>query len=1423
MGPTFYRRLSVVALAAALAASSSAQPGPPRGLDRSVPTAATLPESNEATLLTSRIEEAISHGDYRLGIELVEQMLRLPGELVAAPGSRTYYPVWRHALRLLAQLPDAGVQTFRQLRDAEIASRLTEAARSGDDTTLSDLFRTSRLSTSWEDAGRTLASLQLERGAYGAAVETLRELTASTPPSFDRSAQLVVAMAGLDAWRSAEDLLARLASDVANAPDPRLRARVESLSAWLRAERESRRVAAAELDPILAPPSWTLQLTLREFDSSAATSEIDLAVNALRRLPLHRPVVAEGALVVRLGGNVMAFDALALIPRWQVREIDASGETRDLEMAAKIAWMQAEQPATREFSQPTRTLLTHALRHAVSVGGGLVFSVEGLTLPDQDPGDALPPALRGAERVYSNELVARDLRTGQLRWRTGEDVGGKLFGVAFQDAPLTIGSRLLAAYQRRDELWLGEIDPRSGALLREVSIVGAPTHFTPQGGRCQLACDETSVFVATGNGVIAAVARDDLRWKWATVYPSTLAEHIGRLWWQPDIPPLESGVDGLVICDDLLIAAPMDTQDVIALDRFSGRERWRRPRGVNYYMVGAVGRGLIVGGETLVCVNLSDGETVLWRSVPLDVIGGPVLRDQTIYVPTGVGIVALDAVTGKVTRDAAIAEPAPGDSPLSNSASEAESLVVTGDAIFGVTPRRVTKYPDVSATRAQCSTILSGTGGDFAGAQIALAWLDVLSGKDQDAFHRLERLADADPAHAAARDRLLATVFVSLARSGGDVDEKLRWLREAAKLTNAPEAAMRVGLMVAAALQEAGRSGEALTQYLKLVADRRGAALVDRATGSRQAAWLAALRPARALLIRLSPDEVSVALDSALATLRGAAADETAAALQRLRLLCGEAPGTQTLLTALATQTRLAPELLVHYLPSRNDPTKHDANLALRIWDTHVALGLLDQARLDAEVWRAAAGTALDADTRERVEQIELAMRKLEQHSGPPLARSITRQWRTADAEMLVDRRAISAGVETALLRRLEDRQISLTNVLTGGALRDTPDTLSLGAAGEAAVRDAAAAAVGLRRENAAAERDVWPMVRHESLAAVPVRGGLVCVGLGPERGGGQRLWETPLPEWQTIPGLAAQRLAAGAYGAYVSTRETRIDCYGWIDGKPLWQFDSPGTSIGQIVVAGEDLVVVTADHEVLVLDAFTGEHARRIPPELGTPRRVEVVSDTLIICGADFVCGLDPHDFSRRWSRPSSGVTEAYASTLNGLFSYSELSGVGWTVVDARSGATVGPNITQGDLLEAIGRNGDQIVLAFRARSEQRNAASAELVAFGSSASDVSWTRDVPNAGPINDEQLSVNPEFLPILLVAGPDISPESEHSALAIGFVERRDGAMDDPTPIGRHFRKHAAFCGPYLHVTPTRLVVQAVGNVIAFGAVTAETQP
>src|SRR5207249_4494760 len=108
-----------------------------------------------------------------------------------------------------------------------------------------------------------------------------------------------------------------------------------------------------------------------------------------------------------------------------------------------------------------------------------------------------------------------------------------------------------------------------------------------------------TIYVSTGNGVVAAVNRDDLGWKWAALYSSTISRATVPPWGmngpQPP-PPHEYGPEPIVLVDELVLVAPPDSDGILALDRFSGRQAWPMLARQNYeHLLGVLPQGVVVG------------------------------------------------------------------------------------------------------------------------------------------------------------------------------------------------------------------------------------------------------------------------------------------------------------------------------------------------------------------------------------------------------------------------------------------------------------------------------------------------------------------------------------------------------------------------------------------------------------------------------------------------------------------------------------------------------------------------------------------------------------------------------------------------------------------------------------------------------------
>ena len=1422
-------------------------------------TYATLPESNEALLFTSRIEDALKAGEHRVALELVERLKDISDGVVASPASRTYYPVWRQVFRLLDRFPGPAVDLYRRLNDPEVTTRFAEAASRGDLDTLRELFRDSRLSSIWNEIGVELATRLLDDGLYGAAIETLLELDhadgGNTP---ETRAQLVAALARAGAVARAETLMADLLAASESSENQDQRERLEAIGGWLDdlsgrapASTSSATGEYREFRPRLeAGAIWTQSLVTNGGTvADDRGDELARVIGERQMLPLLSPELAEGALAFRVGGRLWVYDARTLAPRWSVT-INSGSEP--ITLAAEFP-MELEVDDDSRLSLEVESVLRDYLGHAVAIEFGLVLTIERGAYAEADPAGFLPG--RGGVAPGDrrrNELVARDLAYGHVVWRTGGDPSSSLYDVAFQNVPVSIGRTLAVPVQRDESLSLAVIDPASGELTHEVSIVGPPTHFTRAGGRCLLAQDETSIYVCTGNGVIAALGRGDLSWKWAAVYPSTLARLQGQLWWQPAQATSDSSIDQPVVVDDLLIVAPLDADEIIALDRFDGVQRWSLPRGEYPYLIGATRRGLIVGGQTLACLDLNDprGRAPLWKSAPFQITGRSAIRDNAVFTPTRDGVVMIDGDSGKIVADqyslCARGEDAPRALASPSDAPEiSTNLVASADALFGVAADRIVKYPDPVLARIRCDEATPANGPEEVRVALERSWLDVFAGDYSTALARMSDCRPDDVRLIAARDQLLTRVYLGLAQDAAAGDDRLAWLQKAVGLASADGAATPLAVAIGRTLEQAGRWDDALRHYGEMLAQEHAAPAIDAQDPDRRAAqWLLAAQRIRDLSDRAAPESLERLLlnatgtqrdPAAIASASGGSADGVAKRLQRLRVAVADGP-MKTQIDRLLCASDLPPEMKIRFLADAPDgaPTELRRRLLLEKWDVHASLGMLDAARADGDEWRALNIAALSGpeehptshpfgaageEPSRRVESIELALRKLSQASGEPFSEPITRQWKAEHAELILDPRRISSeGDPWLLVADLDRRQIQLINsYVRQQAQRQTEDYLT---------ETAASRPLEVGSPRGGGPRQFWPAAVDGQLAAVPARGGLVCVGMGPERYAGRRQWEYAVPEWEDIPAAFIARSAAGSYGVYFSPRRDRVAMVGWSDGELWWRRDLPGVTIDRLHLVGgarevdERLFVVSDDRRIWAIDALDGQHIQSVDIGTATPRRIDLVGDRIVVWGPDFVVGVDAHTLERVWTKSVRPVADSFVLSARPWLAFRTVENEEWRLLNVARGepvferslgefagisavAEAGGLVLVGGFVSVADSDGDRFI--------------TRLTALNRETGDRLWTHDIESGATLNDTQLTAHERYIPVLLTPGAPATPGAAESELpAIVLVDKHNGGLSEPISIRSDFRAGTdAACEMSLIATSSRIIVQVGGNLIAYG--------
>lgn len=1419
--------LRALCLSILLCSRAAAQPAPQAGAppgEENEPAwaGATLPESNEAVLLASRVYEAVEQRDFRLAIELIHQIQQLQGDLVAAPASRTYYPVWRHAMRLMLNLPREAVDMYQQLHDAEVAAGLEEAARKNQVDELRRLFRRHAISSHWTAVGSELVAQLLDRGEFGEALEVLREL----PDGAERPAhglQLAAALAGLEAWRAAERCVEELRTRSAFA-EGEWRDRLERVAAYVN---RAPWLADRALEPLTDTPTlWSRPLI--EGDSAARIDDHELqsAVDSARSLPLHRVVVEHGVILTRLAGAIRAFDAATLIPVWAEQETTARSD-------AAPGMMRFERSRTGEtgLSEAVENLLFFPLAFSLSAGNGLVFSVEGLP---RSLREATTAAFHGqVSTPAGNLLVARRVADGRVAWECGADPRHPLYGVAFQDSPLVVGDRLLVIVQRAQALELCALRAADGQLVASVPLVGPPTHLPIEGGRCFLVADETTLFAVTGNGVVAALRLHDLGWLWATKYP-TLANVTSEFPWQME-ELLEAPIDPPHIAEEFLIVAPVDSPNIHALDRVTGRERWRVPRGRRSFIVDAWGGGLIVGSNRLTSLDLTDGVTVRWHTVPLDVVGRPELQGDRIFVPTAQGLVTVSAANGKVIDDASVKRSLPHPLEGPGAASSESSLdtpdapagtddfhaalrsvcigarlATTHSALVALTPNRITKFPDPSIEPHE------GLRADRDG--VATAWARLLSGRAGEALEILEALKTEDAAVERARLDALREALVLLAAESSSL--AVGNLERAQQLSGDPRERARITLRIAEACERTGQWETAAKQYLSLILSEP-ATLIE-FPGGREAAWLrAAERLERC--IEASPQADVLLTDALKDALRRPGASVF---FDRILLALGPGPRREMARQALLL-SQPAPELAAAHLPDR-DALRVAGPLGRRVllerWEVNTALGRIEEALADEAAWQATSpahaasepgdglltAAPLEADQlARRVARIETALRKLEAAAGPTFDQRLARLWSIQDAE-LVAPDGPDGGQGWTLIRKLDERALQLIYAYKYEfPLRSTRDGLGDARSAEFDITDGIWH--GTRLSGQIPGQAFWPALGRGALRAVPVDGGWVALGMGPERHGGRRLWELPAPE--ITPALGAPA-AAGPYGIYFVTRARRLVHAGWNDGSIRWERDW-SADVERLECNAGRLLLLDAEHKLSVLDQTRGVVCET--PPMGAVVNFQICGDVAVLRLDGAMAGLDLQSLKFRWLRPGGPIDAQHVVIGRPWILQRPALQTGWEIVDVSTGQvlTSAPLEIAGHVTAAVADDHGLLLAAMMGDPETGVTVEVQLAHFSSTDWKPRWTREFRTGAPVNASQLAGHPEFIPLLLLDATSAAA-GDLSAAELTLVHREDGASDAPESIGRFFEHRASpACRPYLHVTRTAIIAQGNGRLVCFG--------
>jgi outer membrane protein assembly factor BamB len=574
-----------------------------------------------------RVEACLLERQWDEAVETLRQVMEnAEGKLQAVTPSR-YINLSDACQMQLAALPPEALRLYRARVDT-LAQKWYEEGLAHRDAKLLNNVVQQALASSWGDkALMALGEIRLEEGDFSAARWCWqRILPAKTPPgelntwpgypdsTLDpaavRARLVLVSILEGSPQRAKEELSAfvQLHGDARGRLGGRevryAAALAELLSQsalWPKAKpaqdwptfagSPARNAIAPELIDV-ADVQWraTLRQSAPPQPSPVEPRRLAVADDPLAPLAFH-PVLGQGRVFAADQAAVFAFRADTGQPAWG-----------DTEPAIY------REPADAPLAMPGPGDALGTPRYTLTIADDRLYARMGspITNPPQQPGVS----------VASGNLVCLDLRAeGKLLWRVAAEEGW-----AFDGAPVVAAARLFIVMRRNDirpQVHVACFDTTTARMRWRRFVCAAETPARGALAECThtlLTLSGDTIYVNTNLGAVAALAVEDGRIHWLSLYPRARGGNFLRLaaHWQRELNPC-------LFDRGRLYVAPADSPKVYAFDAATGRILWPGRRGDHpadtpvqdplddvVHLLGVSGDCLIASGHKLYWIN-TDG------------------------------------------------------------------------------------------------------------------------------------------------------------------------------------------------------------------------------------------------------------------------------------------------------------------------------------------------------------------------------------------------------------------------------------------------------------------------------------------------------------------------------------------------------------------------------------------------------------------------------------------------------------------------------------------------------------------------------------------------------------------------------------------------------------------------------------------------
>ena len=316
----------------------------------------------------------------------------------------------------------------------------------------------------------------------------------------------------------------------------------------------------------------------------------------------------------------------------------------------------------------------------------------------------------GVPRMRKNRLVAYHALNGKLQWMRSatEKKEDLITDSCFIGDPVPYGNLLLIPVLEGTGMYLTALNPESGDTQWRTFLGDEPQSGVAPNSSVMVAIDGGEAYIATGSGLVFSLDAISGSLNWVVRYPRTVRNNASRLQALQRFGGFARGnvaapdfdgwdMDTVVPSTKVVVFAPSDFNQLIALDRRSGKLIWETARvplregNEGSYVLGLLDEKLYIGGGDVVrCYDVIGGKMLWENSFPRGHGRGALTKDG-ILIPSGNNeIIKISLNNGSIEDQITVA--LENNYPIGN-------LFSNGKNIYIMSLRQVLSVIDVSKAK----------------------------------------------------------------------------------------------------------------------------------------------------------------------------------------------------------------------------------------------------------------------------------------------------------------------------------------------------------------------------------------------------------------------------------------------------------------------------------------------------------------------------------------------------------------------------------------------------------------------------------------------------------------------------------------------------------------------------------------------------